>query len=151
MKNPVWLFLLLTVLVIACNKDKFTTEPKVEVKSISPGTVSSGDVISLRAKYTDDEGDLDSTYIVYKWYNGTTVVLADTFRFPIDALNLPPKLRQAEMFVEFEYNTNNHPDLMPLSGVSLRDTTASFGLILIDKAKHRSNYSESAKIRLKKP
>ncbi|MBI3138801.1 MAG: hypothetical protein HYZ15_09475 [Sphingobacteriales bacterium] len=151
MKNLVWLFLLLTVLVVACNKDKFTTEPKVEVKSISPGTVSSGDVISLRAEYTDDEGDLDSTYVVYKWYDGTTVVLSDTFRFPVDALNLPPKLRQAEMFVQFEYNTNNHPDLMPLSGVSLRDTTASFGLLLIDKAKHRSNYSESAKIRLKKP
>jgi hypothetical protein len=66
-------------------------------------------------------------------------------------LNLPSKLREADMNVVFEYNTNNNPDLVPLPGVSLRDTSATFGLVLIDKAKHRSNYAESEKIRLKKP
>ena len=40
---------------------------------------------------------------------------------------------------------------MPLPGVSLRDTTAAFALVLIDKAKHRSNFAESTPIRLKKP
>ena len=151
MKNSLLLILVLTVIAIACNKDKFTTEPKVEVKSISPGTVSSGDIITLASKYTDDEGDIDSIYVVYKWYNGTAVVKNDTFRYPFAMLQLPSDLRQAELNVTFEYNTNNNADLLPLPGVSLRDTTAAFGLVLLDKAKHRSNYSESAKIRLKKP
>lgn len=151
MKQRLLLILVLTVIVMACNKDKFTTEPIVTVKSISPGTVNNGDVITLKSKYTDDEGDLDSVYVVYKWYNGATIVRNDTFRYDFGMLNLPSKLREADMNVVFEYNTNNNPDLVPLPGVSLRDTTATFGLVLIDKAKHRSNYAESEKIRLKKP
>lgn len=151
MKYSLLLILVLTIVVIACNKDKFTTEPIVKVKSISPGTVNSGDVIVLKSKFTDDEGDLDSVYVVYKWYNGNTVVKNDTFRYPVSIMNVPAKLREADMDVTFEYNTNNNPDLRPLSGVSIRDTTASFGLVLVDKASHRSNYSESDKIRLKKP
>lgn len=151
MKQRLLLILVLTVIVMACNKDKFTTEPIVTVKSISPGTVNNGDVITLNSKYTDDEGDLDSVYVVYKWYNGTTIVRNDTFRYDFGMLNLPSKLREADMNVVFEYNTNNNPDLVPLPGVSLRDTSATFGLVLIDKAKHRSNYAESEKIRLKKP
>jgi len=151
MKQRLLLILVMIVIVTACNKDKFTTEPKVEVKSISPGTVNSGDVITLKSKYTDDEGDLDSVYVVYKWYNGVNIVRNDTFRYSFSMLNLPSKLREADMNVVFEYNTNNNPDLVPLPGVSLRDTSATFGLVLLDKAKHRSNYAESEKIRLKKP
>ncbi len=151
MKQRLLLILVLTLIVMACNKDKFTTEPKVTVKSISPGTVNNGDIITLRSNYTDDEGDLDSVYVVYKWYNGTNIVRNDTFRYSFSILNLPSELREADMNVVFEYNTNNNPELVPLPGVSLRDTSATFGLVLIDKAKHRSNYAESDKIRLKKP
>ncbi|MBK8142481.1 MAG: hypothetical protein IPK57_16885 [Chitinophagaceae bacterium] len=151
MKYSLFVLIVLVVIATACNKDKFTTEPQVEVKSITPETVFNGNIINLKAKYTDDEGDLDSAYVVYKWYNGATVVKADTFRYPYSILNLPSDLRRADIEVTFEYNTNNNPDLVPLPGVSVRDTTATFGLILIDKARHRSNYSESTPIRMKKP
>ena len=151
MKKHSLLPALLLVLILSCGKDKFTTDPQVEVKSISPGTVFSGDVISMKGEYTDDEGDLDSVLVVYKWYNGVAVVRADTFRYTFSRLNLPDKTRKAEIEINFEYNTNNNGNLVPLAGVSLRDTTASFGLVLKDKAAHRSNYSESDKIRLKKP
>ncbi len=151
MKYSLFVLIVLVVIATACNKDKFTTEPQVEVKSITPETVFNGNIINLKAKYTDDEGDLDSAYVVYKWYNGATVVKADTFRYPYSILNLPSDLRRADIEVIFEYNTNNNPDLVPLPGVSVRDTTATFGLILIDKARHRSNYSESTPIRMKKP
>lgn len=151
MKYSLFVLIVLVVIATACNKDKFTTEPQVEVKSITPETVFNGNIINLKAKYTDDEGDLDSAYVFYKWYNGATVVKADTFRYPYSILNLPSDLRRADIEVTFEYNTNNNPDLVPLPGVSVRDTTATFGLILIDKARHRSNYSESQPIRMKKP
>ena len=151
MKYSLFVLIVLVVIATACNKDKFTTEPQVEVKSITPETVFNGNIINLKAKYTDDEGDLDSAYVVYKWYNGATVVKADTFRYPYSILNLPSDLRRADIEVTFEYNTNNNPDLVPVPGVSVRDTTATFGLILIDKARHRSNYSESTPIRMKKP
>ena len=46
--------LLITLLVVAvsCNKDKFTTTPQVKIKSISPGTVVSGAIITIEGKYT---------------------------------------------------------------------------------------------------
>jgi hypothetical protein len=151
MKLSLFLLSALLILVISCNKDKLTTIPQVTVKSISPSTVFSGDIITMKGKYTDKEGDIDTILVVYKWYNGATVVRKDTFRYPFSSLNVPAKTQDADMDVTFEYNTNNRPDLKFLPGVSPRDTTATLGLILKDKAGNRSNYSESNQIRLKKP
>jgi hypothetical protein len=137
--------------LIACNKDKFTTIPQVEIKSISPTTVTSGSILNMKGQFTDDEGDLDSILIVYKWYNAATVVRNDTFRYSFEGLAIPTESRQADLEVTFEYNTNNFGDLVPLPGVSVRDTTATLGLILKDKEANRSEYKESEKIRLIKP
>lgn len=151
MKRNYYLWVFLMLLMAACNKDKFTTEPQVEVKSIQPSTVTNGAVLQLLADYTDNEGDLDSALVVYKWYNGNNPSLIDTLiRFPFSRLNLPTNLRKAEMAVQFEYNTYNQTNMLTLPGVT-RDTTATLGLILIDKTGNRSNYSESNKIRLRKP
>jgi hypothetical protein len=151
MKNNYILLVSLLLLMMACSKDKFTSEPQVQVNSIQPSVVVSGNVIKLLASYTDQEGDLDSIYIVYKWYNATGSTRTDTLqRYPISRLGLPGALRKADIQLEFEYNTFNQPDLVTLPGV-LRDTTASFGLVLIDKTRKRSNYSESARIRLRRP
>jgi hypothetical protein len=142
---------LVVLLAAACNKDKFTSEPQVKVTSIQPAVVTTGNVIKLLANYTDQEGDIDSIYIVYKWYNASGSTRADTLqRFPISRLGLPGALRKADIQLEFEYNTYNQPGLVTLPGV-LRDTTASLGLVLIDKTRKRSNYSESARIRLRRP
>lgn len=151
MKTKTSFLFILVLLVVSCSKDKFTTEPQVKIKSIKPTTVVSGNIIQLLGSYTDQEGDLDSIYLVYKWYNGTTAVRHDTIRYAASYFNLPSGTRKADIDVTFEYNTNNNQNLMPLPGVSIRDTTASFGLVLLDKAKHRSNYAESNSIRLKKP
>ena len=140
-----------TVLFSSCNKDKYTTTPQVSIESITPSVVSSGNVIELKGKYTDLEGDVDSALIVYKWYNGATAVRKDTFRYGFSQLGMPVGVQRAELSLQFEYNTNNYPDLTKLPGVSQRDTTAAFGLLLIDKLKNRSNYAESSTIRLKKP
>ena len=147
MKTSLLLLSILLVIVISCNKDKFTTIPQVTVKSISPSTVFSGDIITLKSKYTDKEGDLDTVLVVYKWYNGATVTRNDTFRYSFAALHVPVKTDEADMNVTFTYNITNPPYLQ---GVS-KDTTATLGLILKDKESHRSNYSESKQIRLKKP
>lgn len=150
MKRWFVLLLVLMITATACNKDKFKTEPQVEAKSISPETVFHGDAIYYTAKYTDDEGDIDSILVGYQWYNGNTAIAIDTFRYPFDLFGVPKGTRQADITVGLEYNTQNNPDLKPLSGV-FKDTTASFTFVLKDKAGHRSNAAESKKIRLKKP
>lgn len=140
---------LIVIIIIACNKDKFTTTPQVEIKSISPENVVSGNLIEVKGKYTDKEGNLDSVLVVYKWYNGVTVTKNDTFRFAFAGLGLPPKTTEADIQLTFEYNTFN-TDFAKLGGV-LKDTTATLGFVLKDKDSLRSNYSESARIRLIKP
>ena len=138
----------LVIFVAACNKDKFTSAPQIDIKSISPETVVSGNIITVKGKYTDKEGNIDSVLVVYKWYAGTTVTRKDTFRYSFAALNLPPKTMEADINLTFEYNTLN-TDYAKLSGVT-KDTTATLGIILKDKDSLRSNYSESTQIRLKK-
>lgn len=135
------------VILAACNKDKFTSAPQIDIKSISPETVVSGNLITVKGKYTDKEGNLDSVLVVYKWYNGDVVTRKDTFRYSFDALKVPPKTIEADLNLIFEYNTTN-TDYAKLSRTP-NDTTATFGIILKDKDSLRSNYSESAKIRLK--
>ena len=137
------------IILAACTKNKFTSAPQIDIKSISPSTVFSGNIITVKGKYTDKEGNLDSVLVVYKWYNNTIVTRKDTFRYSFEALKLPSKTMEADIDLVFEYNTFN-TDLAKLSGVS-KDTTATLGIILKDKDSLRSNYSESSQIRIKKP
>ncbi|HPG12561.1 MAG TPA: hypothetical protein PLU37_13600 [Chitinophagaceae bacterium] len=144
--------LLITLLVVAvsCNKDKFTTTPQVKIKSISPGTVVSGAIITIEGKYTDQVGDVDTALIIRKYFNGTTETLVDTFeRVPFSGLGLPAKTRQADFEILYEYNTQN-TGLRIFSGVA-KDTTAAIGIVFIDMKGNRSDYQETDKIRLIKP
>ncbi len=150
MKRILYILSFILVVAVACNKDKFTTVPQVSIKSITPSTVNNGNIISMKGSYTDLEGDLDSVFVVYKWYNGVLVTKKDTFRYAYSNLNLPPKTKQADISIDFEYNTNNSGVFISLQGVS-RDTTATLGLILLDELKNRSTYAESKPIRLIKP
>jgi hypothetical protein len=146
--------LAIVVFAIACNKDKFTSVPQVKIKSITPSIVSRGNIVELKGSFTDEEGDLDSALIIYKWYNGEVVVRKDTIRdydFNNFTTPLPVNTRSGDFLIRFSYNvqSNNYP-FFP-TPPSLRDTTASLGLIFVDKQKQRSVYVESEKIRLIRP
>jgi hypothetical protein len=149
MKVIIGLFFLTLIALFSCKKNKFTTAPQVTVKSVAPGEVALGDIITVDAKFTDDEGDVDSVLVILKYYAADSVTFNDTSRYSFDGLGLPAKTREGDMSVQFDYGTNNsgYP-ILSNSPVS-KDTTATFGLLLIDKAAHRSNYSESGKVRLK--
>ena len=152
MKYILALLIILTAVMTGCNKDNFTTEPQIKMKSISPNTVFQGDLVQVKGSFTDDEGDTDSAFIVYKWYNGTTATRIDTIKsYTITAVGLPTGTRKGDFIISFGYGQQIDPfPTLPFSPVT-KDTTAAFGLIIKDKAGHRSNYSESDKIRLKKP
>ena len=145
------LLILIILVATSCDKDKFTTIPQVSIESIQPEVVNNGNIITVKGEYTDKEGDVHSALIVYKWYNGAVVVRNDTFRYGFEVFDLPPKTRQADISIDFQYNTSNPNGYVTLPGAGVRDTTATLGLLLIDKANNRSAYAESAPIRLKKP
>jgi hypothetical protein len=152
---------LFTFLLVACEKDKFTTIPQVKAKSISPEEVNQGDIINMQSSFTDEEGDVDSVYVVLKWWNGNISVApssspsspspADTLRYSFENLKVPIKTREGDLFIKFAYGvTGTAFTYMPFTPVT-KDTSCSIGVLLIDKEKNRSEYSESDKIRLIKP
>lgn len=139
--------------MIACNKDKFTSEPQVKIKSISPETVYKGNRIELKGSFTDEEGDVDSVLIVQKLYSGNTVTVTDTFRsYTFSQLSFPKGTRSGDIIVSFlygEFDPNGVYPVLPGSPFT-KDTTLTLGLIVMDTMKHRSNFAESSKILLKK-
>jgi uncharacterized protein YodC (DUF2158 family) len=150
MRNIFILLSALFIVIVACNKDKFTTEPQIKIKSIGPTTVVQGNLVQVKGSFTDEEGDLDSALIVYKWYNGATVTRKDTIRdYLLSSIPMPAGTRSADFTISFLYGIFGDYPTLPATPVS-KDTTATLGLIFVDKANHRSNYAESEKIRLKK-
>ncbi len=146
------IILVATFFLVACEKNKFETIPQITVKSISPGTVFQDDILQLRANFTDKEGDLDSILVVTKWYDGTTVTRTlDTLRYGFDVFSLPPSITQGDLVVEFIYGRlSDTYSTLPGSPVA-RDTTATMGLVIIDKENNRSPFAESGQVRLKAP
>jgi hypothetical protein len=141
-------FLLLAVF-FACKKEKFTTAPQVKIKSITPNVVVKGNLITVTASFTDDEGDIqDSVILVFKRYNGSTTLTTDTTKIFIGKLGVP-NTRSGEIDVLISYGEIIAGALF-LNTESV-DREASYGIILKDKGGNRSNYAESKKITLKKP
>lgn len=134
---------------MACKKDKFTTEPQLKFKSISPSAAIKSNIINFNVSFTDDEGDIqDSVILAFKRYNGTGGILTlDTFRLRMDPDGVPVA-RQGDLNVKFSYG-EFIIGTFPLNLESV-DREVSFGLVIRDKAGHRSNYVESDKVTLKK-
>ncbi len=138
-------------LFAACKKEKYTTEPQIKFKSISPSQVVKTNIISFICSFTDQEGDIqDSVLYVFKRYNGAVALLPiDTVRLKLNPDAIPIG-RLGEIELRFSYGellSDNSAAFLSLESV---DREVSFGLIIRDKAAHRSNYVESGRITLKK-
>jgi hypothetical protein len=119
------------------------------VKSVSPETVMKGQIITFTSSFTDDEGDVqDSVLIVFKRYNGATILTTDTtLRLKLDPGQIP-KERQGDIILKFGYGELINGTY--LINLETADIEASLGIIIRDNAGHWSNYSESDKFTLKK-
>ena len=141
------IFCALATVIIACNKDKFKTEPQVEIKSLSPDKAYKGDLITLRAIVRDKEGDIkDSVFVVRKVFTGTNVKV-DTLRYTLKAFGSPYK-NEIELNVIFSYGELR--DGYIFQNLENIDKDFSVGLIVRDTSGHKSPYVESNKIVLQK-
>jgi hypothetical protein len=147
----------LTLLVLisfftACKKDKYTTEPQLKFKSVSPEVVQRGAVVEFVCSFTDEEGDVDSIFLVQKFYSGSNVTFVDTLRNNTYEQIMAPLSRSGEITMFGEHGTTNSGyKSYPWTAFVTRDTTATIGMLIIDKAGQRSNFVESDKYVLKKP
>ncbi len=137
-------------LFAACKKEKYTTEPQIKFKSISPSVAVKTNIISFICSFTDQEGDIqDSVLYVFKRFNGAVALTIDTVRLKLNPDAIPIG-RLGEIELRFSYGellSDNSAAFLSLESV---DREVSFGLIIRDKAAHRSNYVESGRITLKK-
>lgn len=141
-------FCVLGMAVVACNKDKFKTEPQVEIKSFGPKEVFKDGIFTLKATIKDKEGDLqDSVKLVRKLYSGTTLLTTDTIRMSTKEFGFPDH-STIDLTAQFSYGQLRQGYIF--QNLPSQDRNISIGLIVKDKAGHVSNYAESDKILLHK-
>ena len=146
------IYLILAIPFVSCNKSKFKTQPQVQITSFGPSEVYLGEIFKLKANVTDKEGDAtDSVLLVEKLYNITTnfVLKTDTLRFTTTDFGVPNN-DQYEFEADFDYGQIVDGTILASSDQTSVDRQFTVGIIVRDKAGHKSNYVESNKITLKK-
>ena len=143
-------------MLAACSKDKFKTTPTVEITSFGPSEAVKGNVITLTADVTDEEGDLQDSVIVYRklYAVGSTTPLPagvdSLIKANLSSLGVPAK-RKIEVSINLVYG-ELRPEIGPIQNNDgcACDRELTIGLYVKDKAGHRSEYVESKRILLKK-
>ena len=144
---------ILSTAVLACGKDKFKTQPTVEIKSFGPSEVQPGGTFTLRAIVRDKEGDLQDSVIYYrKRFNvsGTLLTTDSLTRYNLDDLGVPVN-HEIEIQLAYSYGPQDRRPAYNIYNYENADTYVAFGIVVKDKAGNRSDYIESNKILLKKP
>jgi hypothetical protein len=132
---------LLAVLVIAgCKKDKFTTTPQLKVKSVNSKNISGNDVIRIRLRLTDKEGDFSRFFAIKKTVKGCpTSNFTDSsslFSIPLDFINQKKKEGEVEITLtrlQRGGNTCSAP------GGGVKPDTAVFSFWTRDQAGNKSD------------
>ena len=96
-------FCLLLVVMVACNKDKFQTQPQIKIKSTNTDIVPVNGTLRVTLEFTDKEGDVsDSLLIVRQRLNAKSPVTP-----PPSPYKLPtfPNTSEGEIEVELDYQS----------------------------------------------
>ena len=140
MRNTIIIFII-SLLAVSCGKDKYTSEPQIKFKSVSPNRVSSGVIIGspeiplITLNVTDAEGDLgfktgkDTSYIFIK---NLLVNRLDSFVLP-DIESVTTKNFQADIRI------NTFEVLRGSTRPRPKVDTLYFEIYIKDFAKHKSN------------
>lgn len=138
MRNTL-LFIVIAAVLVGCGKDKFTTNPQISFKSISPNVLRSdvvkgGQVLpKLVIHVTDAEGDLgfiqgkDTGFIFIK----TLINNKDTVFIMPDIKSVTTKDFQGDLIIE--------PPFVKSARPSPKVDTLFYEIYVMDFAKHKSN------------
>lgn len=132
MKRTAVPFLLLAL--AACGKDRFQTQPQLEITEYNSKEISSGQRLQVTIRYTDQEGDLagGEFFAVRERLNVAPLSpnndIADTLRYPITAF---PNKSSADLFLELDYGfLKEHPSI---------NDTVRFRIAVTDVAGNKSD------------
>ena len=137
------IFSIFSILLISCEKDKYTTVPKLKFESSNATVFRSGDLIEFTLSFTDAEGDLQDSLYVEKFepkcVNSRFMQLYKIPEFPSG------KDQAGEIKVSYGYNLQNHPQQI-LGPQCNRNDTAVFKFFIKDKAQNKSDTVSSGPI-----
>ncbi len=147
MRNTIIIFII-SLIAVSCGKDKFTSEPQISFKSVSPNTVQSNiridnpNIPYITINVTDREGDFGDTAYVYiqRIINNKLHYKLDSFKMP-DINSIKTNNFQADIRI-------NTFDI--LRGDSTRTRrpkvdTLTYRIYIKDFAKNKSNIIDTDK------
>lgn len=155
MKAKLLFLFVLAALFAGCGKDKFTTKPQVEIKSVKVGDLvdafgNSGKFVEINITVTDKEGDVQDSIIIDKIDAGTPAcpgnsLLDDDYAMP----EFPGEPNQ-KVNVRVRYSNLNALGygLLPGNDCPGNPHVVKFRFTVKDKAGNRSQPVESEVITL---
>lgn len=137
-----FLFSIISIIFISCEKDKYTTVPKLKFESSNGSVFKSGDLIEFTLSFTDAEGDLQDSLYVEKF---EPKCVNSRFKQMYKIPTFPSSKDQAgEIKITYGYNVQNYP---PILGPQCnRNDTATFKFFIKDKAQNKSDTVSSGPI-----
>ena len=136
------LFATISLLIISCNKNKFTTAPQLTYKSVNTTELRKENVIVFKLSFTDGDGDLQDSLLVEKIVPSCEKSnFKQKYRLPLFPTT---KDTEGEFEVSFGYAVPNYP-LIKAPQCDWNDT-CYFRFVLKDRAQHTSDTVKSETI-----
>ena len=140
------------MLMAACSKDKYTTKPQLELKSVNGSGFITGSNINFKFIVTDKEGDIQDSI----WIQKISLVCTGDSNLTQPTPYLLPSITTSknlkiELDVNYTYGSNNAGGYVPIDRCSpQRDDSLYFRFWLRDNAGHVSDTVTSPTITLLK-
>ena len=90
MRNTI-LIALVSLIFLSCNKDTFSSTPKLTYKSVNTKTLGRNQILKFNLSFTDLEGDVIDTVFVQK-VTLTRTCITFSEKFPVPNFPTSPKL-----------------------------------------------------------
>jgi hypothetical protein len=138
-----FVIILLCSIMVACEKSKLTTTPKLELKSLSTEVVPVNGGLTVLLKFRDKEGDISDTFYVKKIRLNRRVVatIRDSFFYKVP--EVPNRTYRGEFQIDMDYQTILSaitPPVIPGSNPPQREPdTLMLKFVTKDKANHLSD------------
>ena len=142
MRNTI-LIAVICLVIISCNKNKFSTTPQIKFKSVNTKELRRGEIIQFKLSYTDSEGDLQDSLYVEKYGINCINSRYKAYYFLPDFPTV--KNSEGEIIVSYGYGVSNYP-LIQAPQCPGKNDTCFFRFMIQDKAKHKSDTVNSETI-----
>jgi len=125
----------ISLLIISCTKNKFTTAPQLKFKSMNIKDVYQGDILQIKLSFTDKEGDLTGLLYVNQFSISCPKTKFENDK-AVPAFPTTSNI-EGEILVSYGYRVN--PVLVEPQCEDVKLDTCYFKFVLKDKAGNKSD------------